>query len=482
MTEEEYEEKKWGGYTPDKFRERYGLWTSTSINGGTRLMSNKFLAQSSYQKYNYRYYSQRGQRTQRITHVGDFMKNLFKWTPMETPLVFYFPSSWENVIHVCCFKEGTKYFINGFRVLKSTMHQAFNVIANMVRRFESQEEFDAYLGNYLSMDPKVRQAIIDKVLYKFWNDAGEKVETLLTIQPIGPKEIAIELNPGTWVPLSVGKFKSFMNSYTRKNKFSFISPEELYYVSTGKVLSESDRKMTHAFLEQNRKSALRERRSLELIEDLSNRFKGKVYGYDVGNVTSNAYMKENIPSAAGMFIRGKQSYWAVVARAMKNTGRQDVSTYHLSPIEPENLTINSSNNYGRFDMGNEHFGLYYAVWNEDSYLAKRHTGVQMFCAEKEGKTVYFYARGPICIDNQENDVSIGDQLAGRALALINDVHSIRNVSTLRGMDKYATEKEGCLDGLSNVRFAREEDYKPIEMRFMQHVSSVTGKDINVTES
>jgi hypothetical protein len=154
----------------------------------------------------------------------------------------------------------------------------------------------------------------------------------------------------------------------------------------------------------------------------------------------------------------------------------------LSPIEPENLTINSSNNYGRFDMGNEHFGLYYAVWNEDSYLAKRHTGVQMFCAEKEGKTVYFYARGPICIDNQENDVSIGDQLAGRALALINDVHSIRNVSTLRGMDKYATEKEGCLDGLSNVRFAREEDYKPIEMRFMQHVSSVTGKDINVTES
>ena len=68
------------------------------------------------------------------------------------------------------------------------MHQAFNVIANMVRRFESQEEFDTYLGNYLSMDPKVRRAIIDKVLYKFWNDAGEKVETLLTIQPIGPRK------------------------------------------------------------------------------------------------------------------------------------------------------------------------------------------------------------------------------------------------------------------------------------------------------
>ena len=81
----------------------------------------------------------------------------------------------------------------------------------------------------------------------------------------------------------------------------------------------------------------------------------------------------------------------------------------------------------------------------------------MFCAEQEGKTVFFYAR-PICIDNQENDVSIGDQLAGRALALINDVHSIRNVSTLRGMDGYATEKEGCLDGLSNVRFASDKDY------------------------
>ena len=447
-------------------------------------MTNKFLAISSYQRHNYRYYSQRGQRIQRVgMNVGDFMKGVFKYTPMETPLVFYFPSSWENVIHVCCFKEGTKYFINGFRVLKSTMHQAFNVISAMVRRFESQEEFDNYLGNYLSMDPKVRQAIIDKVLYKFWNDAGEKVETLLTIQPIGPKEIAIELNPGTWVPLSIGKFKSFMNSYTRKNKFSFISPEELYYVSTGKVLSESDRKMTHAFLEQNRKSALRERRSLELIEDLSNRFKGKVYGYDVANVKSNAYMKENIPLAAGMFIRGKQSYWAVVARAMKNTGRQDVSTYHLSPIEPENLKITHNGAENRFGMGNEHFEMFYAKHqDEETVVVKRHTGVQMFCAEQEGKTVFFYARGPICIDNQENDVSIGDQLAGRALALINDVHSIQNVSTLRGMDKYATIKEGCLDGLSNVRFASEEDYKPIKMLFVQHVSSVTGKTINDAES
>ena len=303
MSEEVYEEKKWGEFTPEKFMQRYGLWSVTTHGQrAIRLMANKFLASSSYQKYNYAYYSSRGLRNQRIGNIADYMKTVFKWTPMETPLVFYFPKSWENVIHICCFKEGTKYYINGFRVLKSTIHQAFNVIANMVGRFENQKEFDNYLGNYLSMDPKIRQAIIDKVLYKFWNDAGEKVETLLTIQPIGPKEIAIELNPGTWVPLSVGKFKSFMNSFTRKNKFSFISPEELYHVSTGKLLSESDRKMTHAFLEQNRKSALRERRSLELIQDLSNRFKGKVYGYDVSNAKDNSYMKQNLSSASGMFI------------------------------------------------------------------------------------------------------------------------------------------------------------------------------------
>ena len=110
---------------------------------------------------------------------------------------------------------------------------------------------------------------------------------------------------------------------------------------------------------------------MELIEDLSNRFKGKVYGYDVTNVKSNAYMKENISSAAGMFIRRKQNYWAVVARAMKNTGRQDVSTYHLSPIEPENLKITHNNTENRFGMGNDHFEMFYAKHQDEETVVVR---------------------------------------------------------------------------------------------------------------
>ena len=58
------------------------------------------------------------------------------------------------------------------------------------------------------------------------------------------------MNPGLWVPMSVGAFKSFVNCGNRKNKFTNISPEELVHFTTGKLLSEGDIKMTHAFLEQ----------------------------------------------------------------------------------------------------------------------------------------------------------------------------------------------------------------------------------------
>ena len=397
----------------------------------------------------------------RINFYGlmDNLKQMVNWSLKEDGKVRMIKIHNKNIIY---WKEGRKFYINGFPVLKTTLLNAMTIIFAHARRTETQEEFERLMERYLNTDPVVRKAITDKVLYRFFKLDGEKVETLLNIQIIGKKEVAIEMNPGLWVPMSVGAFKSFVNCGTRKNKFTNISPEELVHFTTGKLLSEGDIKMTHAFLEQNRKSALREKRSLELIEDLSTRFKG-IYGMDIGDVerggrvmTNQAVKDKNTV----MFVKGKQLDWAVVTRAMKATGRQDVSTYFVVPVTKEKIlfTHEKANIRNVFmDMGKRVNMGYLAdgIFNpRGSYIV----------GDRNGEEALFYCEGPICIDNAQNDVSIGDQLAGRALALLNDVHSFNNVSTLRSYQHYSygDAERGEFDGLSNVRFIDEEkfDWKP----------------------
>jgi len=372
----------------------------------------------------------------------------------------------KKIHHFIMWKEATKLFVNGHRILKMNMGNLFLAWLSMHPRWENEEDSDNYITNYIRMDPIVKKALTDKVLYTFYNDKGNKVESLISIQPISEKEIAIELNPGTWVPMTVGALKSFYYASSRKNRFTHISPEELYYVCTKKFMSEAERKMTHAFLEQNRKSALREKRSMELMEDLSTRFEGRIFAYEVGNSTNGGQtMTDNDRNnnTQGMFINGKENQWAVITRALKATGRQDVSTYCLFPIHDE-LTSET-----REDDEYERYYLEYrgtrgqtlsAMVRDGEYGGN---GYSILTGKRDGKDVYFVAEGPICIDNQESDVSLGDQLAGRALALLNDVHSKQNISTLGGYR--GAVSGGDVSGLSDVRFLdNKERFELLKMR------------------
>lgn len=368
----------------------------------------------------------------------------------KSPIFFRLPNNRKVIV----WQDGRKVFINGFQVLKNNVPVFLHTIFIIANRYNTDEDFDNYLHRLLTADPVVTKAITDKVLYTFYKDDGTDVETLLTINLIGDKEIAIELNPGTWVPMSVPKFKSFYNAAQgRKNKFSHISPEELYHFCTGKLLSEGDRRMTHAFLEQNRKSALREKRSLELIQDLQTRFKGiEAYEVDIsGSKTSNYMSQDNKTTEIRdtMFVEGKQLNWCVLDRNLKSTGRQDVSTYQVTGIRKEYFTIEKNDSYES--------GKYPSLTiNERQHPLTQRDGKPVnydFLRAKnaDGETVFFYLNGPICIDNADADVSLGDQFAGRALALLNDNHSMMNVSTLRGYSGFIRAKEDTIHGLSELQ-------------------------------
>ena len=56
-------------------------------------------------------------------------------------------------------------------------------------------------------------------------------------------------------------------------------------------------------------------------------------------------------------------------------------------------------------------------------------------------------KGPICIDNMAKGSPIGDQFAGRALALLNDSFTIKIVNTIRSYisaepNEYRNDKNG----------------------------------------
>lgn len=313
-------------------------------------------------------------------------------------------------------KHEKKYYINGNQITKSLLN---GILPSMLMRMpilKNQEEMENYIDIAINTDPIIASAIVNKVEYNFFimdDDALRPVSTLLNLEKTGKDTTAIELYEGVWIGLRDSRIKSFINSCKgNKNKFLGISPQELYYMSRGEVLSDSQLKVVHAFLEQNRKSSLVEKRSMELFEGLTERFKGKIYSIQTNFSPTENEVKQT------MAVRGKFLDWIVVDAGNSNGGRQDVSTYAVvslsNYVQEDNYFVNrfpEETNLNSISINNS------SVYTGD-------------------KGEEYYLMGPICIDQQHQNISLGDQFAARAMALLNDIHSCRQVSTLRGYEKF----------------------------------------------
>ena len=328
-------------------------------------------------------------------------------------------------------KHEKKYYINGNQITKSLLN---GILPSMLMRMpilENQEEMENYVDIAINTDPVIASAIVNKVEYNFFimeDDALRPVSTLLNLEKTGKDTTAIELYEGVWIGLKDSQIKSFINSCKgNKNKFLGISPQELYYMSRGEVLSDSQMKVVHAFLEQNRKSSLVEKRSMELFEGLTERFKGKIYSI---HTNFSPTEKEGDEERQTMAVRGKFLDWIVVNSNNSNGGRQDVSTY----------AVISLSNYIRED--NYYVNRFPEETNLNSISIN---GNGLYLGDKGEE---YYLMGPICIDQQHQNISLGDQFAARAMALLNDIHSCRQVSTLRGYEKFQPKLRVDWDALS----------------------------------
>lgn len=307
-----------------------------------------------------------------------------------------------------------KYFINGNLVTKSRLNGIIPSLLMTLNICKSQDKMERRIDIAIATDPVISTAIVNKVEYTFY-DKGKKVTTLLNLEKTSKETTAVELYEGVWCDFKDNKIKTFLASCRgNKNKFYAVSPEEIYYLSRGEFLSKSQIQTVYAFLGQNRKSTLVERRSMELFKDLTERFKGKIFEVSMF-VESNDDEKQKM----AMAVAGKQLDWVVVDRGYKQ-GRQDVSTY----------AIFSLSNYRKV-TGSSSISW---VCKDDSGDMPSLSGKHGWeCAESKNQ---FLTIGPICIDQAHSGISLGDQFASRAMALLNDIHSFKHVSTLSGYSRY----------------------------------------------
>ena len=330
-------------------------------------------------------------------------------------------------------KHEKKYYINGNQITKSLLNGILPSVLMRMPLLKNQEEMEKQINIAINTDPVIAAAIVNKVEYNFFITEHDSktnlktlrpVSTLLNIEKTSKDTTAIELYEGVWIGLKDNQIKSFINSCKgNKNKFLGISPQELYYMSRGEVLSDSQLKVVHAFLEQNRKSSLVEKRSMELFEGLTERFKGKIYSILTNFSTTETEEKKT------MAVRGKILDWIVVDSG-GGGGRQDVSTFAV--IDLSNYVKEEKYFVNRFP--------------EESKLSNVNINISSTYTGDKGEE--YYLMGPICIDQQHGGISLGDQFAARAMALLNDIHSCRQVSTLRGYEKFQPKIRVDWDALS----------------------------------
>ena len=334
-------------------------------------------------------------------------------------------SNWPLIIY-----KNKGFWLNGYKMTKGNLDMVVVYMISRHQRKLTYDEADELFENVRNVDLSIADTFINKLKYSFYNDKGEEVETMLNIEQIGKTEVGIELNSGLWVAMDFKPFKSFMRGCAKyKNKWTAISPEELYYTLTGKFLSSGEVKLVHAFLEQNRHSTLVEKRSLELIQELQDKHPNRIK--KIG-VHWNYRVDDDNKPLVGMLIKGTQLDWLVFNRThtAHQTGTQNVSTYAV--VSTKNYRVNDNeggDNDNKYKIGIKGTNLPSKYFDEG--------------------TEYIFM-GPICIDNQQNDVSLGDQYAARALALLNDKQTLGMVSTLRSYQTTEVIHRVDLDAVSEL--------------------------------
>lgn len=344
-------------------------------------------------------------------HMGiyNFFTHLFSSKRRYT----YAPKTWEATLTigtcpVVLRKSKTRYYINGIVCSNDTLCHALARLTYKACFENDPLKLMQVLYATLSLPENIKYCLENRVPYHFYDIMSETldfnpIKVRLNVQQIGPEEMAIEIADGVWGTMSVKDLDKFCNFYIhgkRRGNWVDIAPNRLYEMVLGKKPRPSDVDVMLAFLKQNRTKDLVEARAIELVNDLIFQYSDRLKG---------VWSSDELTS---LYVKGKHYDWKLTNNGYK-TDIQMVSTYVWQP-----------------KYGTEAYSKVLKEWKEtcDEIEELGEEG-NMIMPSKPPNTCIW--RGPICIDNMAGGSPLGDQFAGRALALLNDSFTITIVNTIK---------------------------------------------------
>lgn len=384
-----------------------------------------------------RYYGRRRVQGHPVSDLGDnsFKKTIKGFLNEQSPVCII--TDKEETKKLTLAKRGRTYFVNGDKMSFVNLCRLVKLIILKMNHYETSDDIDDEVCDFLDTPIEITEAFVNKIKYKFISSEGVVEETLLDIERIGAESVAIQFYTDLWVEMNNRQAVMFIRSCNGgSNKYSGIPFQELYFMSTGEHLTDSQEKVVEAFMIQNKSSTLVTKRSMELVEKLHKTFP---------NVHKYIQEDENKSAQRGLYIRGIGCSWVVSSAHEEGQhvlGRQNVNTSHMAhvirPLEDEIKSVLERS----IIVSVEEFNEIMQEW-----LGRRTTFLT------DGYNLY-YRTGSICIDQTETNISIGDQIASRTMLLMNDVDNINSVSTLRGYEKEFGKdrnEEVLVDGVFSLR-------------------------------
>lgn len=268
-------------------------------------------------------------------------------------------------------KKNGRHYLNGIYL---SLANFTDVLARVLYRSCFEEDpavLNKTLWRYLQIPENINYVLENRLPYFFYEDY-ERHDVRLNVQRIGHSQCAIEISDGVWAEISFKDLDKYCNFYVhgqKRGNWPYTSPKNLFAKLIGREPSRAELSLMIAFLQQNRKQDIVERRAYELINEMVEQRPDRLFP---------VWNEDNKLSA--LFVKGKDYDWKLSAKTYKATGTQDVSTF---------------------------------IWQPS----------------RDGEEEKW--RGPICIDNANSDSSMGDQFAARAMALLNDNIAVKMVSTIR---------------------------------------------------
>ena len=324
---------------------------------------------------------------QRLQHALGWGGKGYNTAPKTFHMALTFPDI-ENVA-ILIEKRDPYYHLMGTRMTKKNMMMALSRTLYWSCFNNESVGLIAYLFKMINMPENITYVLENRCPYWFFDvETRQKMEVRLQVKMIGDDMCALEISDNIWGPIGLKELDIFVNyfhhGHNRTKKWRYLSPKKLWTILMNSPPTHSQQSLMTEFLCQNRTQDIVEDRALSLMLEMEKNAGGRVKLLNAEGLFNDAS-----PAPTIMVVKGQLTDWIIVNNTYK-TDIQKVKTYAY---------VDSR-------------------WYGDKPLKTR-------LAIQRGSL-----KGPICIDNIHVNSSVGDQYVARALALLNDVTTLKIVSTI----------------------------------------------------